>query len=208
MVNVKKTLFTNFLEGYETSRSKQAPFPFTKEVTVDTIASVGNKLWKELVGHQEKLRVTCVHLAFTGIEFAESGQQTIEDFLKPSSSKKRLPDQEPEILPGVKSGEDLDPKMGAENVIYTCPRCGKSIYSPAQADVWEGGQDGIIDPDYIAKVKSEHEDFHFAQDLANEGKPRSVISVTSKSPRVAPSAAKRRKPPSEPNGIEKFFRRS
>lgn len=196
------------MEDYETARSKQAPFPFTKEVTVDTIVLIGNRLWKELVGNQEKLRVTSVNLGFTGIEFAESGQQTIEEFLKPSSSKKRLPDQELEIFPGAEIGEESDTKMGAENVIYTCPRCGKSIYSPAQADVWEGGQDGIIDPDYIAKVKLEHEDFHFAQDLANEGKPQSVISVSSKSPRVAPSTAKRRKPPSEPNGIEKFFRRS
>jgi hypothetical protein len=47
------------------------------------------------LGTQESLKVTSVHLAFTGIEFAEPGQRTIEGFLLPSSSKKRLQDEGP-----------------------------------------------------------------------------------------------------------------
>ncbi len=87
-LKVKQRLLSRiqYSKGYDATRSKQAPFPFTKDVTVDTIASAGNKLWKELIGNQTMLNVTNVHLAFTGIEFAETGQQTIKGFLKPSSS--------------------------------------------------------------------------------------------------------------------------
>ena len=188
------------MEGYETARSKQAPFPFTKEVTVETIASVGNRLWKELVGTQESLKITSVHLAFTGIEFAESGQQTIEGFLLASSSKKRL--SECELADPQKSEAE---EGVSETKTNTCPRCGKSFYSD-EADLSADG-DCISGLDYIAKAKLEHEDFHFAQDLANEGKSRSVISISSNTSGIAPSSVKKRKPPSNANGIEKFFRK-
>ena len=187
------------MEGYETARSKQAPFPFTKEVTVDTIASAGNRLWKELVGNQESLKITSVHLAFTGIEFAESGQQTIEGFLLAASSKKRL--SECELADPQKSEAE---KGVSESKTNACLRCGKSFYS-GEADLSADGD--CISGDYIAKAKLEHEDFHFAQDLANEGKPRSVISISSDPSGIAPSSAKKRKPPSNANGIEKFFRK-
>lgn len=172
-------------------------------MTVDTIASAGNRLWKELVGDQESLKVTSVHLAFTGIEFAEPGQRTIEGFLLPSSSKKRLQDE----------GFD-DPRESAEEkgvsetkATYFCRRCGESFCSQAQADL-SADEDHITDPNYIAKAKLEHEDFHFAQDLANEGKLDPVISSKSSRLPSGSSSAKRRKPPSKPNGIEKFFRKS
>jgi DNA polymerase eta len=178
-------------------------------VTVDAIASAGNKLWKELVGDRESLKVTSVQLAFTGIEFAESGQQTIEEFLRPSSSKKRPPDGE-HVNPREPKTGAVNAETGADdlNATYICPRCGKSFYLPADASISEEGPDGIIDPEYIAKVKLEHEDFHFAQDLANEGRSRSVISVSSKLSPSSSSSAKRRKPRSDSRGIEKFFRRS
>jgi DNA polymerase eta len=177
------------MEGYETARSKQAPFPFTKEVTVDTIASAGNRLWKELVGDKESLKVTSVHLALTGIEFAETGQQTIEDFLQASSSKKRLSDEE------LGDGSEAETGVSETKATYTCFRCGKSFYSQGKADL-SADEDCISDLDYIAKAKLEHEDFHFAQDLASEGKSRSVISVSAKPSGTVSSSAKRRKPPS------------
>ena len=64
--------------GYESGRSKQAPFPFTSNLSVDFIANIGNKLWNDLVGHSVSLNVTNVSLAFAGIDIAESGQQSIE----------------------------------------------------------------------------------------------------------------------------------
>lgn len=189
--------------GYEITRSKQAPFPFTKEVTVETVASAGSRLWKELVGNRESLKVTNIHLAFTGIESAESGQQSIEGFFKPSSSKKRLQDDELVSVRGSGTGGGVEVERGATNV---CHRCGKSFYSPVEAELsLEAGD--AISMAYIAKVKLEHEDFHLAQDLENEEKSRSVISLSSKSSAAGPSTSsrtKRRKPPND--GIEKFFR--
>ena len=64
-------------------RSKQTPFPFTKSVTVDVIASFGDKLWKELVGTagSTPFKITNVQLSFSGIGTMEAGQRTIEGFL-------------------------------------------------------------------------------------------------------------------------------
>lgn len=69
--------------GYETSKSKQTPFPFTKNVTVDVIAAYGDKLWKELVGPggSTPFNVTNVQLSFSGIGIMETGQRSIEGFL-------------------------------------------------------------------------------------------------------------------------------
>ncbi len=46
------------LTGYQSGRSKQTAFPFTRDLTVDTIALAGDKLWNELVGNSTALKVT------------------------------------------------------------------------------------------------------------------------------------------------------
>lgn len=194
------------LIGYEASRSKQAPFPFRKDVTVDSIASAGNKLWKELVGNQTKLKVTTVHLAFTGIEFAETGQQTIEGFLKPSSSSKkrfyggeildtRASEEEEEIGSGV-----TDDGIMVDKAAYKCPRCGKTFHLP------DGVRLSTLEGDilnHMNKIILEHEDYHYAQDLANESGVQNEGT-----PSNNPNYKKRKKHQSKPGGIERFFFRS
>ncbi|TBU55607.1 DNA/RNA polymerase [Dichomitus squalens] len=78
-----KTIVLHIHRGYETMRSKQTPFPFTRSVTVDVIASFGDKLWKELVGTagSTPFKITNVQLSFSGIGTMEAGQRTIEGFL-------------------------------------------------------------------------------------------------------------------------------
>ncbi|KAI0833689.1 DNA/RNA polymerase [Trametes gibbosa] len=78
-----KTIVLHIRQGYETFRSKQTPFPYTKNVTVDVIASFGDKLWKELVGPGGSMpfKITNVQLSFSGIGIMESGQRRIEGFL-------------------------------------------------------------------------------------------------------------------------------
>ncbi|KAH9945194.1 DNA/RNA polymerase [Epithele typhae] len=78
-----KTIVLHVRKGYDTSKSKQTPFPFTKSVTVDAIASFGNKLWDELVGTRGStpFKITNVSLGFSGIGIMEAGQRTIEGFL-------------------------------------------------------------------------------------------------------------------------------
>ncbi|KAK7024244.1 N-acetyltransferase eso1 [Paramarasmius palmivorus] len=85
-----KTLVLHARQGYEAFQSKQAPFPFSLEVTVDLIATAGNKLWKDLVGKDPgPTKVTNVELAFTGIEVAEEGQQSIDGFFSGGQVFKR-----------------------------------------------------------------------------------------------------------------------
>ena len=64
------------------------PFPFTRNVTVDVIASFGDKLWNELIGTRGStpFKVTSVSLSFSGIAIMEAGQRTIEGFLASRTS--------------------------------------------------------------------------------------------------------------------------
>ncbi|KAI0714431.1 DNA/RNA polymerase [Cerioporus squamosus] len=89
-----KTVVLHIRQGYDVFRSKQMPFPFTKNVTVDIIASFGDKLWKELVGTggSTPFKVTNVQLSFSGIGVMEVGQRTIEGFLTTRSASD---DQQP-----------------------------------------------------------------------------------------------------------------
>ena len=180
------------LTGYQSGRSKQTAFPFTRDLTVDTIALAGDKLWNELVGSSTALKVTSVQLAFTGIDTTEIGQSSIEGFLKPPSSKKRSRES-PEHR------EETD-SLGnnASELSHTCPRCGKIFTVPTV----EGSGDD--QQDILLRVKMEHDDFHFAQDLARQSNQRTAITVSSKS---QSKPAKRRKVQPEPKGIEKFFRK-
>ncbi|PIL29846.1 hypothetical protein GSI_08053 [Ganoderma sinense ZZ0214-1] len=77
-----RTIVLHIRQGYETARSKQLPFPFTRSVTTDVIASFGNKLWKELVGTagSTPFKITSVQLSFSGIGSMEAGQRRIEGF--------------------------------------------------------------------------------------------------------------------------------
>ena len=169
---------------------------------MDTIAAAGDKLWKELVGSSATLNVTSVQLAFTGIDVAEAGQRSIEGFLKPASTKRQR--EEPDAPLHDEAGGSLqadDPELPGDQKLhslpspYTCPRCGKVFQDSNQS--WDDQETELT------KAKMEHSDYHFAQDLAAEGPPRSVISASK--PNSKPS--KRPKTSTEPKGIEKFFRK-
>lgn len=225
-------IYTHSLQGYEAGRSKQSPFPFTKDLTVDTIAAAGDKLWKDLVGTNSTMKVTNVSLAFTGIDVAEAGQQSIADFLrKPaSSSKKRPRDDTADAtlsgghtpnqaaatpVSGSDGGAHHDQPPDGLTVSYSCARCGKS-FKIRPTDQTSGDQEELL-----MKAKLEHDDYHFAQDLARESGPaRPAITADSKPPSsssgkpkskpksVTAKPAKKRKPtPPEPKGIEKFFKK-
>jgi DNA polymerase eta len=185
--------------GYEAGRSKQAPFPFTRDLTVDTIAHAGDKLWKELVGNTSTLNVTSVQLAFTGIDAAEAGQSTIEGFLKPASSKKRARDSPEVNIDSHHSGpgSDMAVNNSLSELSFICSRCGKKITVPT-IEYPNGNQEDIL-----MKAKMEHDDFHFAQDLAHDDQPQ----TTSSESKTKSKPMKKRKVPPEPKGIEKFFRK-
>ena len=83
-------------EGWDASRSKQTPFPFTNSVTMEVIASFGEKLWKELIGPNGStpFKVTHIFLSFSGIGMMETGQRTIEGFL---TARSPSDDQQPSV---------------------------------------------------------------------------------------------------------------
>jgi DNA polymerase eta len=168
------------------------PFPFTRDVTVDLIAGFGDKLWKELVGTESKfMKVTIVQLSFTGLETAETGQKTIEGFLKPTSKRARNEDENVDTpLPQDNQlGENPEPNDATS---FICRRCGKRISLP---DTYSG--ESADNAKALVTMRVEHDDFHFAQELArtagNDDQARQVKQPHKKKRQL------------EPEGIAKFF---
>ncbi|KAI0648921.1 DNA/RNA polymerase [Trametes meyenii] len=89
-----KTIVLHIRQGYDAFKSKQTPFPFVKNVTVDVIASFCDKLWKELIGTNGSLpfKISNVQLSFSGIGTMEAGQRTIEGFLTSRPSPEGQPE--------------------------------------------------------------------------------------------------------------------
>ncbi|RDB26370.1 N-acetyltransferase eso1 [Hypsizygus marmoreus] len=203
-----KSLVLHARKGYEAGRSKQAPFPFTREVTVDTIAAAGDKLWKELVGTSLVTKVTSVQLAFTGIETAEPGQRSIDGFLHAGSNTKRQRDDENDTQFGSvadnndtvttdNSGQGQSSNLRASS--FVCTRCDKRISLPSLPT------SSLEEEAQLVALRQEHDDFHFAQELAKES-PEDLQSVSTPV-KGYPKKKKRRKEPM-PLGIEKFFSRT
>ena len=164
---------------------------------MDTIASAGDKLWKDLVGNGEMLNVTALQLAFTGINVAEAGQRSIELFMKPDSTK-RLREEA-----NAPTHNEAAASLHGDDLLLLddrCSRCGKIFQHPSTKQSLDDQETEL------AKAKMEHSDYHFAQDLTAEGPIRSVISA-SKSATSILKPSKRPKRSTEPKGIEKFFRK-
>lgn len=194
-----KTIVLHARKGYETSKSKQAAFPFTKDVSVDVIASAGNKLWKELMGGAAKVNITNVQLAFTGIEAAETGQQSIDGFFKVRDVHhqplKRPRDNDDELSPtrAESSIQDVPEQQERSWTLFVCDRCQNRIALRDDQLDWSDDERARA----LATLRQEHEDFHFAQDLEN-GSPLKKPSSSSR-------PASKRGRTVEPQGIAKFF---
>ncbi|KAF5359290.1 hypothetical protein D9756_003320 [Leucocoprinus leucothites] len=202
--------------GYENGRSKQAPFPFVRQATVDVIANAGDKLWKELVGTVATMNVGHVSLAFTGIDVAEQGQKSIEGFLKPtstSSPKKRPRDEEMDMSVdiGARTTEPSHQDDAASDVqraehqssdlSYSCSRCGKIFTLPenlsyADIDIRQGA---------LSNIRLEHQDFHFAEDLMKEPEEcPPPVKAMSKKVGFKPGSSKKQSH-KESRGLDKYF---
>lgn len=207
------------VSGYNTGRSKQAVFPFTPEVTVDTIFAAAHVLWKDLVGTNLVMKVTNVSLAFTGIEGAEIGQRSIEGFLQASRPAKRqrndnsddddcrrisfdgdLADDENDGIIDDFQAEEQSSDL--QMFSFKCSRCGRRLSIPSPVTSSLDGEE------QLAALRLEHDDFHFAQDLDKEalGSRPIVLRPSTGPSRTSPKKKKSRK--GEPRGIEQFFSRS
>lgn|SRR5258706_3742988 len=148
------------------------------------------KLWKELHGtdatraaggNSANLKIINISLAFTGLDVMEPGQQGIEDFFKlgsemtsPSLNRKRTR----ETFEGAISHEAAAPKqvdtgqpqcrtlpeeidgLSTRPLSWECPRCRSCLPIVVRPNE--------VESERVDMIQSEHEDWHFAKDLARE----------------------------------------
>ncbi|OCF57294.1 DNA polymerase eta subunit [Kwoniella mangroviensis CBS 10435] len=91
-----KTLVLSTRQGIDPSRSRQTPFPFTRNLSTDYILKYARKLWEEatLPMKNGNMKLNNIALSFTGLEKLEGGQQGIEGFFgqpKPQESQQARP---------------------------------------------------------------------------------------------------------------------
>ena len=198
--------------AYDTTRSKQAPFPFTRAASMDFICKAAEKLWVELVGTSAEydkskakglataMKITNVFLGFSGVETMAAGQRRIEGFFSGDSrqGKRKAGVGEDAVCsggPGKRrhtdgcgGSSDLELSPGT-SLSFRCPRCNRQI------------RRAIVDVDEkeaaLNALKMEHDDFHYAQDLAREGDGN--VSLVSKEGKI------RKKAKTEAKGIARFF---
>ncbi|TFY58395.1 hypothetical protein EVJ58_g6445 [Rhodofomes roseus] len=201
-----KTLVLHARQSYDASRSKQAAFPFTRDASVDVIASAGDKLWKELVGTDNSrttpLKITNVALGFTGVGVMEVGQRSIDAFLKPTLTSKEARDARRDLV-RRKSGSDGE-AVPDRATYFVCNECGKRISLPG--DLVGDGLEEVIVKEALEALRVEHTDFHYAQELSKElgdsvGSPRKFRPSSGEQTQ---QETKKRKP-KQSGGIAKFF---
>ncbi|KAF8501401.1 hypothetical protein F5888DRAFT_1226382 [Russula emetica] len=179
-----KTIVLHARHRYDWSRSKQAAFPFARNVTVDVIAGFADRLWKDLMGSSNKqdgslpYSVTSIALGFSGVEPGEAGQQSIEGFFRPGpgTSTKSRSDPDPDldgdntqrIHRAKRQRETERAESSTDDILeiehedaasFMCPRCHRRIEV-------ELGDDGEGSEERRAKALMEHSDFHVAEDLS------------------------------------------
>jgi len=169
--------------------SKQSAFPYTRNLTTTYVGNVALKLWKALTkGKKDKSasgRIHNIGISFGGLSAGEAGQKSIEGFL--AQHRDGSPLSEPEN-PSKKRPRD-QVNSGGEGASFICSRCSKRITLPSQSG---RNVDDHSLADAIESLKMEHEDFHFAHDLALEDNQPSS-GLKSKKNSDEPSSKKARK---------------
>nr|KIR46061.1 DNA polymerase eta subunit [Cryptococcus bacillisporus CA1280] len=84
-----KTLVLSHRQGIEPPRSRQTPFPYTRNLSTDYILKYAKKLWDEATQPMLKgnVKLNVIGLSFTGLEKLEVGQQGIEGFFNNAKPK-------------------------------------------------------------------------------------------------------------------------
>ena len=198
------------------TQRKQAPFPFLRNVTIDAVAAAGDKLWKELVGplnSTEPLsaKITHVSLSFSGVEAGEVNQRGIEGFLSktpnsPGKRKREANDDDDEVTETVPTSSHgaLDPKLDSD--YFLCDRCKRRIALPEELVNARELYNEEIKKDALDSLRSEHQDFHFAEDLSKMGSDDERPERPNSKPAIHPKKKRKDKGGgAEGKGIERFF---
>ncbi|KAJ7116403.1 DNA polymerase eta [Mycena epipterygia] len=205
-----KTIVLNArnVKAQESRRSKQAPWPFVREVTVDIIAAAADKLWKELVDPRVPMKIIGISLGFTGIEGVESGLKSIDTFFKTAPVSKRALEDDADDqatnadnadrAKGTSSQRPPSKYISKDSSSFVCSRCGQRSSLPQSATRTEAERAAAL-----ALMQMEHDDFHIALDLS---KVPDTGSTPADRPTDKPKKKKRRK--ESPQGIARFFTKS
>jgi DNA polymerase eta len=127
------------------------------------------KLWKELHGtdaeraanpNAPNMKIINISIAFTGVGALEQGQRGIEGFFGsavpgPSISRPKE----------TSSNEETPAEDETKTTEYSCLKCSKTFVVSVQQDDGEEQRAAKVEA-----VKTEHEDFHFAQQLSRQDK--------------------------------------
>ncbi|WVQ99976.1 hypothetical protein IAU59_007119 [Kwoniella sp. CBS 9459] len=117
-----KTLVLSHRQGIDPSRSRQTPFPFTRNLSTEYIVKFARKLWEEATQPMKNgnMKLNNIALSFTGLERLEEGQQGIENFF----SQPKVPLQSHsrhQVKTQTKSDPDLTPKMNGSSIHRPSP---------------------------------------------------------------------------------------
>ncbi|KAK7032854.1 DNA polymerase eta [Favolaschia claudopus] len=190
------------VKALDSRRSKQAPWPFVKEVTVDVVAAAADKLWRELADPHAPMKIIGLGLAFTGVEGVEVGLKSIDTFfntsLKPPS-KRALEEDVLNTEPEVEAATERTTRnISKESSSFVCSRCGQKLSLPPSATRTEAERQAAL-----ALIQMEHDDFHVALELSkvsdNAPSRQTMIGVA---PKDKPRKKRRKE---SPQGIAKFF---
>lgn len=82
-----KTISMHMSQGWSERKSKQAPFPSPRTVTIDLVFGEAMKLWNEMCkeGWRQGMKITHMGVSFHGITWMEEGQRGIATFMAPLS---------------------------------------------------------------------------------------------------------------------------
>lgn len=216
-----KTLALHHRSENYVTKTRQAPFPFTSNLTAEGILKLGEKILRDFIGERKAGQNTelggCTNLSlqFQSLERQESGQRGIEGFFaggrSPTKAGKRK--AEPPDLLLVDDGDLPQPskkskpptpvlveesKSITSKVKFTCPKCSKLIMTVITHDA-DAEDVKSVKADALKRLKDEHADFHFARDLMQDqriivgGSSTAQSSNKSKKSKPAPESKVKKK---------------
>lgn len=165
--------------GWQASRSRQTAFPFTRNLTPDVVSAAGEKLWREAVGTDAGAPAD---MKVTHIMLGFAGLAA--------------------LAAGQAGIEGFFASTGAGDEGEKCARCGAALKLPP--DTGDETREAAM-----VAARLEHDDWHFAKDLARQPPTSSPSPPTSPKKRKSSSSSdtgvKAKKRKKEPVGIAKYF---
>ena len=171
------------------TKSKQRPFPYTRTLSADSISTIAFKLWKEVTANKPpQAKIHTISLSFSGLGTTEVGQRSIEGFFDGAGATRKRP-RDPET-------EDME-----SGYSFICPQCSKRIVLDQAAR----GDSEEMQANAMATLKMQHDDYHFARNLARDGFGSDEESKSRSSAKKKKKPSKEGQIASKGKGIASYF---